>query len=229
MVPITFITFFQYVHYLGPKHCKRFLFDILSNPVPGVKFDGRIGESKDFASLKWCWFNQNLVARKIAQDKHLSAKQATRSSTVIIHGCPMAHINNAAPVLSGYQMYATYYKTSMGDDVVKSEYSMPITLHFAICDFSCPEIVFSSLPRWPPDGIIMAFIIMVFIESIFSVMAIQTCFNISVYSLRKLLLAEIKAAALRHQTDRLNFWQPTTTHVRWMPLDTYGTMVFEAL
>jgi hypothetical protein len=49
----------------------------LSNPVPGVKFDGRIGKSKDFASLKRRRFNQNLVAQKIAQDKHLSAKQAT--------------------------------------------------------------------------------------------------------------------------------------------------------
>ncbi len=53
MVPITFITFFQYVYNFRPKHCKRSLFDILSNPVPGVKFDGCIGKSKDFASLKY--------------------------------------------------------------------------------------------------------------------------------------------------------------------------------
>jgi hypothetical protein len=85
----------------------------------------------------------------------------------------------------------------MEDDVVKSKYSMSITLHFAICDFSCPEIVFSSLPRQPPDGIIAAFIILVFIGSIFSVMAIKTCFNITVYSLWKFLVAEVKAA-LRH-------------------------------
>ena len=97
--PITFITFFQYVYNFGPKHCKRSLFDILSNPVPGTKFDGRIGKSKDFASLKRRWFNQNLVAQKIARDKHLSANWATRSSTVIIHDCPMPHINNVTPVL----------------------------------------------------------------------------------------------------------------------------------
>jgi hypothetical protein len=95
----------------------------------------------------------------------------------------MAHINNAAPVLLGYQMYATFYNALMEDDIVKSKYSMPITLYFAICNFSCPEIVFLSLPRQPPDGIMTAFIIFVFIGSIFSVMAIQTCFNISAYSL----------------------------------------------
>ena len=53
MVSITFITFFWYVYNFGPKHRKWSLFDILSNPVPGVKFDGRIGKFKDFASLKW--------------------------------------------------------------------------------------------------------------------------------------------------------------------------------
>jgi hypothetical protein len=169
----------------------------LSYPVPGVKFDGRIGKSEDFASLKRHQFNQNLVAQKIARDKHLSAKRATWSSTVIIHDCAMAHINNAAPVLLGYQMYATFYNTSIEDDVVKSKYSMPITLHFATCDFSCPEIVFSSLPRRPPDGTITAFIILVFIGSIFSVMAIRTCLDITVYSLWKFLVAEIKVA-LRH-------------------------------
>ncbi len=136
MVPITFITFFQYIYNFGPKHCKWSLFDILSNPVPGVKFDGRIGKSKDFASLKRRWFNWNSVAQKNARDKHLSAKQATQSSTLIIHDCLMAHTNNANPVLSGYQMYATFYNTSMEDEVVKSGYSMPNTLQFAICNFS---------------------------------------------------------------------------------------------
>jgi hypothetical protein len=62
IVPITFIRFFQYVYNFGPKHCKRSLFDILSNPVPGVEFDGRIGESNDFTSLERHQFNHNLVA-----------------------------------------------------------------------------------------------------------------------------------------------------------------------
>ena len=64
IIPITFITFFQYVYNFGPKHCTRSIFDILSNPVPRVEFDGCIGESKDFASLKQCQFNHNLVAQE---------------------------------------------------------------------------------------------------------------------------------------------------------------------
>jgi len=52
IVPITFLAFFRHVYNFGPKHRKQSLFDILRNPVPSVEFDGRIGESDDFASLK---------------------------------------------------------------------------------------------------------------------------------------------------------------------------------
>ena len=52
IVPITFVTFFRHIYNFGPKHRKRSLFDILCNPVPGIEFDGRIGESDDYDSLK---------------------------------------------------------------------------------------------------------------------------------------------------------------------------------
>jgi hypothetical protein len=204
IVPITFITFFQYVYNFGPKHHKWSLFGILSNPVPGVKFDGGIGESDNFASLEQHLFNHNLVAQKIARDKNFSAKRATQSSTAIGHSCPMAHINKAAPILLGYQTYAIFHKTSIEDNILKSEYSMPMTLYFAICKYLCPEIVFSLLPRWPSDGIIMAFVITVFIGSIFGNVAIQTCFNISIYSVWKSLVAEIKAT-IRHTDKTIEF------------------------
>jgi hypothetical protein len=116
----------------------------------------------------------------------------------------MAHINKAAPVLSGYQTYATFHKTSMGDDVFKLEYNMPMTLYLAICKYSCPENVFSLLPRWLPDGIIMAFVILVFIGSIFDIIAKHTCFNISIYSVWKSLVAEIKAT-IRHTDKAIDF------------------------
>jgi len=51
IVPITIYTFFRGVYDFGPKHRKRTLFDILLNPVPGIEFEGRIGESDDFDSL----------------------------------------------------------------------------------------------------------------------------------------------------------------------------------
>ncbi len=110
IVPVTFITFFWYVYDFGPKHRKQSFFDILSNPVPGIEFDGRIGESSDFDSLERRCFNHNFIAWKIARDKHLSSKWATGSSTALVHDCPIAHINNAAPIISGYQTYTTFHK-----------------------------------------------------------------------------------------------------------------------
>ena len=44
IVPITFYTFFHGVYDFGPKHCKQSFLSILKNPVPGVEFEGRIGE-----------------------------------------------------------------------------------------------------------------------------------------------------------------------------------------
>jgi len=61
----------------GPSIASALYLTYLSNPVPGVEFDGRIGESDDFTSLEQRQFNHNLVAQTIAPDKHLSAKRAT--------------------------------------------------------------------------------------------------------------------------------------------------------
>jgi hypothetical protein len=109
----------------------------------------------------------------------------------------MAHINNAAPILSGYQKYATFHESSMEQKVTKLKHSMPMTHYFAICEYSCPEIVFSLLPKWPPDGIITVFIISALIGSIFSIMTIQTCINISINFFQEFIVAEIKAT-VRH-------------------------------
>ena len=51
IVPNTIYTFFRGVYDFGPKHHKRTLFDILLNPVPGIEFEGRLGESDDLDSL----------------------------------------------------------------------------------------------------------------------------------------------------------------------------------
>jgi hypothetical protein len=47
IVPIILFTFFRNIYNFGPKHCKRSLFEILRNPVPGIKIKGRISESDD--------------------------------------------------------------------------------------------------------------------------------------------------------------------------------------
>ena len=103
IVPITFVTFFQYIYNFGPKHCKRSLFDILRNSVPGIEFDGCIGESENFASLQWRRFNHNLVARRIARNNHLLAKRMSQSVSSNIYDCPLAYIDPMAPIISGYE------------------------------------------------------------------------------------------------------------------------------
>ena len=51
IIPITIYTFFWGVYDFGPKCHKRTLFDILLNPVPGIEFEGRLGETDDFDAL----------------------------------------------------------------------------------------------------------------------------------------------------------------------------------
>jgi hypothetical protein len=98
----------------------------------------------------------------------------------------------------------------MEDAVLTSEYSMPMTLYFAICEYSCPKIVFGSLPQRPPDGIFTAFIILSFIGFIFAAMTIGTCFKLSCYSLQNFVMAKIKAA-VRH-TDRTIDYGTSNSH-----------------
>ncbi len=152
---------------------------ILCNSAPGIEFEGGLNKSKDFESLKCRCFNHNLISRCIARDKHLAAKQATQSSTVIVHDCPLSNIDARAPKLHGYQTYATFHDTSMEQDVTVLAQSMPMTLHFAIIEFSCPEIVFLSLPRCPPDGFITLFVVLILITTIFTIIMTRTCSSLS--------------------------------------------------
>ncbi len=118
IVPITLFTFFRHVYNFGPKHCKRSLFDILSNPVPGIEFDGCLGESDEFNLFKRRRFNHKFVARQIAWSKQLSSKSTTRSSVSMIHDCPMAYIDPTTPKLHGYESYATFNDTSSEKEVL---------------------------------------------------------------------------------------------------------------
>jgi hypothetical protein len=115
----------------------------------------------------------------------------------------MAHINKAAPILLGYQTYATFHKTSMEDKVPKLEYSMPMTLYFAICKYLCQNCILIA-SKTAPDVIITTFVLSVFIGSIFGIIATQTCFNISIYSVWKFSVAAIKAT-IRHTDKPIDF------------------------
>jgi hypothetical protein len=103
IVPITIYTFSRGVYDCGPKHCKRTLFDILLNPVPGIKFEGRLGKSDDFDSLRRRRFNHNIIARQIARNRRLNVKRTMKSIASAVHDCPTSHINSTAPKLYGYQ------------------------------------------------------------------------------------------------------------------------------
>ncbi len=48
IVPIMIYTFFRGVYDFGPKCRKRTFFDILLNPVLGIEFEERLGETDDF-------------------------------------------------------------------------------------------------------------------------------------------------------------------------------------
>ncbi len=113
-------------------------------------------------------------------------KQATRSSTVIVHDCPLSNIDARARKLYGYQTYATFHDTSMEQDITVSAQSMPVMLHFAIIEFSCPEIVFLSLPRHPPDGFITSFVVSILITTIFTIITTRTCLSLSHQQIKRL-------------------------------------------
>jgi len=113
IVPITIYTLFQGVYDFGPKHRKRTLFDILLNPVPGIEFEGRLGKSDDFDSLRRRRFNHNIVACRIARNRRLNAKRITRSIASTIHDWPISHINSTASKLYGYQSYFTLNNNPM--------------------------------------------------------------------------------------------------------------------
>ena len=97
VVPITLYIFFWSVYDFGPKQSKRSLFDILWNPVPGIEFEGRPGESDDIDSFRRRRFNHCILARQIARRKHLTQKQMTQSMSPIIHDCQMSYIDPKAP------------------------------------------------------------------------------------------------------------------------------------
>jgi hypothetical protein len=77
-----------------------------------------------------------------------------------------------APQLHGYQTFFTLHSDSMGKQVTDGEHSMTMTIYFAICHFSCPDIVFHELPRMPPKGVITHALLSILITWIFGVITL---------------------------------------------------------
>jgi hypothetical protein len=141
-------------------------------------------------------FNHCILARWIARRKHLTQKRTTQSMSPIIHDCRMSYIDPSAPRLYRYESYFTMHSESMGKQVIASEHSMPMTIYFAICQFSCPDIVFSDLPWMPPKGIITHILLSTLITGIFGIITLCTCFSLT----KQKFVAEIRAI---RWTDKL--------------------------
>jgi hypothetical protein len=237
IVPIICFTFFPSVYNFGPKHCKQLLIEILCNPIPGIVFKGHIGESNDFDSLKYCCFNHNLISWHIARDKHLAAKQATQSSTVFIHDCPLSNNDATAPKLRGYQTYATFNDHRWTKRLALAQ-RMPMTLYFATLEFSCPDIVFLSLPQPPPDEFITSPLGLILISMFFSIITIQTCFLLSYQLIKHICLTRSALSekiymVLRETLRRIHIVLKETLHrfdlilrelLHWIP----HTLTFSA-
>jgi hypothetical protein len=88
IVPIVFHSLYKSVYDFGPKHCKQLFWEILTQPVPGIKFEGCLGKSTDFDSLQRPRFNHKPVDCKLQQNKILSSKLVTRSATTLVNDCP---------------------------------------------------------------------------------------------------------------------------------------------
>jgi hypothetical protein len=189
---------FWRIYSFWPKDCKQSFLDILKNPVPGVEFEGRIGEFDDFNTLWHHWFNQNTIAQWKERTKCLAQKQITKSIVPIVHDCPHLHIDSAAPQLHGYETYFIMYDKSMNKQVTEGEHSMPMTIYFATCHFPCPDIIFLELPRIPPNGFITWVLVNAIIAGIFGVGTCQTCIHIMKWG----HVAEIKKK-IRWQTVTL--------------------------
>jgi hypothetical protein len=94
-------------------------------------------------------------------------------------------------------MHYTANDEFSGKHVNESEQSMPMTLYFAMCHFSSPDIVFLELPRMPPKGFITSILVNFIITGIFGIITIQTCHCMW----KQLYVAEIKAV-IRQLIDK---------------------------
>jgi hypothetical protein len=98
IVPIVFYTFYRSIYDFGPAHCKLSFIDILSQPVPGIDFEGQHDDSNSHLR---CRFNPKMISRRLLRNKILSSKVVTRSKTIIVHDCPMTSLNIVTPRLHG--------------------------------------------------------------------------------------------------------------------------------
>jgi hypothetical protein len=95
--------------------------------------------------------------------------------TTIVHDRQMTCLNVVIPCLHGYETYATSNDSRFNKSHLdESPHMMQMILYFAICHFSCPDLVFKTLSRQPPDGFIMDEFAMSIISVIVGLLTLRT-------------------------------------------------------
>ena len=143
--------------------------------------------SRSSMMIQTCRFNHKMVSRRLLQNKILSSKVVTRSTTMIVHDCPMTSLNIVTPRLHGYETYVTsndsrFNKKHLGE----SPHTMQMIFYLATCHFLCPGLVFKALPCWPPYGFIMNGLAMIIISVIFWHFTLRAWVRMLQFSKRRL-------------------------------------------
>ncbi len=90
---------------------------------------------------------------------------------MLVHNCPMTNIDCDAPCFYGYQAYITLNDASfIGNHLDQSLHKMHMILYFEICHFSCPDLVFKTIPCCLPDGFITEGVAIFIILVIFGIL-----------------------------------------------------------
>ncbi len=115
-----------------------------------------------------------------------------KSTKVIVHDCTMTNIDRNAPHLYGYQTYTTSNDASfIGNCLDQSPHMMQMRLYFAICNFSCPDLVFKPLLGWPPDGFITKGFAISIVSMIFGIITFRAWIWLILLSLKQFLQQQL--------------------------------------
>ena len=93
---------------------------------------------------------------------------------MLVHDCQMMNIDCNALRLYGYQTYTTSSDASfIGNHLDQSPHTMQMTLYFAIYRFSCPDLVFKTIPCRLPDSFSTEGFAMSIITVIFGIITLR--------------------------------------------------------
>jgi hypothetical protein len=117
----------------------------------------------------------------------------------------MTNIDHDAPRLYGYQTCTTSNDASfIGNHLDQSPHTMQMTLYFAICHFSCPDLVFKTIPHHLPGSFIMDGFAISIILVIFRIITIRAWIRLINLSSRQFLQRLIlREMCTYHTNNRL--------------------------